>query len=108
MSNKPSEYQPDNKTSSDSASPPAVHCVEGFSHTGKPCRLIDNTGTVEHAQLQALLDDLIAQKLFGLQALSGAGDNTLRLDQPRITHIQFGATLYRLLLFPHEARIEKF
>ncbi len=108
MANKSSEYQPDNKAFSDMASPPAAHCVEGISHTGRPCRLMDNTGTVDRAQLQTLLDELIAQKLFGPQALSGAGDNTLRLDQPRITHIQFGDTLYRLLLFPHEARIEKF
>ncbi len=85
----------------------ARHCVTGISHTGKPCRLIDNTGTVAPAQLQRLLDDLIEQKAFGLKGLSGPG-NTIALGHPQLGHIQLGGSLYRLIIRPYEARIEAF
>ncbi len=87
---------------------PDAIIVEGVAHNGKPCRVVDNTASVEVAELQALLDDLIAQKRFGLQGLSVAGSNRIAIDQPIGTHIQLGNDMYRILLYPYEARIEKF
>lgn len=81
--------------------------LEGSTHNGKPCRLVDNTGEIAPAELQQLLQQLIADKHFGIKGLSGP-DGTLKLGEPQITHIQFGEKLYRLVLFPFEARIETF
>ncbi len=82
--------------------------IEGVTATGKPCRLVDNTGTVPHAELESLLAELIEQRRFGLSGRSSAGGSTIRLGEPDFTHIQLGDSLYRLILFPYEARIEVF
>lgn len=87
---------------------PDATIIEGITLTGKPCRIVDNTGSVDHGELQETLDRLIEQKQFGLGGLSAKGGNTISLETPASSHIQFGATLYRILLFPYEARIEKF
>jgi hypothetical protein len=86
---------------------PDATTIEGIAHNGKPCRVIDNTGDLNEAELVQFLGDLIEQKQFGIKGLS-ASDGTIKLGQPQATHIQFGETLYRLLLFPYEARIEAF
>ncbi len=82
--------------------------VEGVAHNGRPCRVVDNTGHIDRAELKALLDTLIEQKSFGLSGLSQAGGNTITVGGPEFTHIQFGERLYRLILLPYEARLEAF
>ena len=82
--------------------------IEGVAHNGKPCRIVDNTGTVERGELDALLAQLIGEKQFGLAGRSMAGGNTIKLGAPEFTHIQLGAEIYRFILLPYEARIEAF
>ena len=82
--------------------------IEGVAHNGKPCRIIDNTGTVARAELEALLAELIEQRRFGLSGRSLAGSASIRLGEPDFTHIQLGDELYRFILLPYEARIEVF
>jgi len=91
-------------------SPPiAKHAriVEGITHHGKACRVVDNTGQIDLHELTQFLAQLIEQKQFGIKGLSSS-DGSIKLGQPQATHIQFGETLYRLILFPYEARIEAF
>ena len=85
-----------------------ANVIEGVTHTGKPCRIVDNTGTVPRAELESLLADLIEQRRFGLSGRSAAGGSTIRIGEPDFTHIQLGESLYRLILLPYEARIEVF
>lgn len=87
---------------------PNAVIIEATAHNGRPCRIIDNTGAVDEQQLRALLDDLIREKQFGIQGLSSSGGETITIGGPRFTHVQLGDALYRLLLFPYEARIEKY
>jgi hypothetical protein len=82
--------------------------IDGVAHNGKPCRIVDNTGEIDQAELQSLLDQLIAEKQFGLAGKSLAGGNTIKLGAPDFTHMQFGDDLYRFILLPYEARIEAF
>lgn len=82
--------------------------VEGRAHNGRPCRVVDNTATVERALLEELLADLVSARRFGLGGLSAGGDNTIRIGAPEFTHIQLGEAVYRLILFPYEARLEAF
>ena len=82
--------------------------VEGATRGGRSCRVIDNTGTVERAVLEELLSDLLEAKRFGLTGLSATGASTIRLGAPEFTHIQLDGQLYRLILFPYEARLEAF
>lgn len=87
---------------------PEATIVESVTHSGKPCRVVDNTGTVDRNELEQLLNDLIDRKQFGIRGLSAKGESTIRLGEPEFTHMQFGSAIYRLLLFPYEARLEKF
>lgn len=87
---------------------PGATVIDGVAHNGKGCRIVDNTGQVPRQELQDVLDALIREKKFGVGGRSASGGNTISLNQPLTTHIQFGDTLYRLLLFPYEARIERF
>jgi hypothetical protein len=82
--------------------------IEGVAHNGKPCRIVDNTGTVAREELEALLTELIEQRRFGLSGRSVAGGDRIRLGEPDFTHIQLGGELYRFILLPYEARIEVF
>lgn len=82
--------------------------IEGVAHNGKPCRIVDNTGTVARDELEALLAELIEQRRFGLSGRSLAGGDSIRLGEPEFTHIQLGGQLYRFILMPYEARIEVF
>lgn len=82
--------------------------LEGVAHNGRPCRVVDNTGRIDPAELKSLLDSLIEQKRFGLSGLSQAGGSTITLGEPEFTHIQFADQLYRLILLPYEARLEAF
>lgn len=88
-------------------SPQAV-ILEGVAHNGRACRIVDNTGRVPREELRALLEALIAERRFGLSGRSAAGGNTIRLGAPEFTHVQLGGELYRLVLFPYEARIDVF
>ena len=81
--------------------------VEGVCENGKPCRIVDNTGTLSQSTLEELLQALIKERQFGFQAMSDS-TGTVRLGEPRFSHVQLGETLYRLLLFPYEAIIETF
>ncbi|APZ44695.1 hypothetical protein BW247_11940 [Acidihalobacter ferrooxydans] len=82
--------------------------IEGIAHNGKPCRIVDNTGTVARAELESLLAELIEQRRFGLSGRSLAGGSSIRIGEPEFTHIQLGDDLYRFILLPYEARIEAF
>jgi len=90
-----------------SVNPDAV-IIEGLTKSGKPCRVVDNTASVERAELAGLLADLIEQDRFGIRGMSAAGENTVTLGAPVFTHIQLGGEIYRLLVLPYEARIEHF
>jgi len=87
---------------------PGATIIESTAHNGKPCRIVDNTGTIDHAELEQLLADLISERHFGLRAMSATGSNAIRLGEPEFTHMQFGDRIYRMLLFPYEARLEAF
>lgn len=87
---------------------PGAVVVEGRTHLGKPCRIVDNTGSVSRSDLEATLERLIEDRRFGLTGLSPQGGNRIPIAQPSGTHVQFGERLYRILLFPYEARIEPF
>ncbi|HUW98696.1 MAG TPA: hypothetical protein VMV40_07645 [Acidiferrobacter sp.] len=91
----------------DSVRPDAV-IIEGHTHTGRPCRIVDNTCSVPRKDLTEVLDGLITAHRFGVAALSAHGGQVLAIGRPDATHIQFGDELYRLLLFPYEAHIERF
>jgi len=81
--------------------------LRALTHTGHACQLTDVTGSISSVELSKLLNDLIATKAFGLSAMS-TDSATIKLDAPKLAHIQIGDELYRLLLFPYEGRIEKF
>ncbi|WP_018876129.1 hypothetical protein [Thioalkalivibrio sp. ALE31] len=87
---------------------PEATVIEGTAHNGKPCRIVDNTGTVPLAELEQLLNALIEEKRFGLNMLSSTGSSAIKLGEPQFTHLQVGDDLYRFLLFPYEARLESF
>lgn len=82
--------------------------VDGMTKRGKRCRLVDITTSVDRAELVGLLNDLIEQDCFGIRGMSAAGDNAVTLGAPSFTHVQLGGRLYRLLLLPYEARLERF
>jgi hypothetical protein len=87
---------------------PGATIIESVAHNGKPCRVVDNTGTIARAELEQLLIDLVETRQFGVRGLSAKGSNTIRLGEPEFTHMQFGDQMYRMLLFPYEARLEVF
>ena len=87
---------------------PGATIVESVAHNGKPCRVVDNTGTIARVELERLLVDLVETRQFGVRGLSAKGGNTIRLGEPEFTHTQFGDQMYRMLLFPYEARLEAF
>lgn len=87
---------------------PQATVIEGTAHNGNACRIVDNTGTVPHPELEGLLNELIEARRFGLHALSSTGSNAIKLGEPQFTHLQVGENLYRFLLFPYEARLESF
>lgn len=87
---------------------PDAVIVEGTAHNGKPCRIVDNTASIPEHELRALLEQLIAEKRFGLGGMSVAGGSRIGIGEPVGTHLQIGGDLYRILLFPYEARIEPF
>jgi len=82
--------------------------LEGVTHNGRICRLVDNTGGIGRAALGELLDTLIRERRFGGGGLSPKGGNAITIGAPQYGHIQLGDQLYRLLVFPYEARIERF
>lgn len=85
-----------------------LHTLHGTTRHGKPCRIVDNTRTIERTALACLLSDLITADKFGLRALSAPGENTLILGEPELAHIQIADQLYRLTLYSYEAHIEQF
>jgi len=102
-----SEQEPQDFHAANPISPQAT-VIEATAHNGKPCRIVDNTGTVPRHELQRLLDELIEERRFGLGGLSASGSNAITVGAPAFTHIQIGEGLYRFILFPYEARIEAF
>lgn len=82
--------------------------VDGVAHNGKPCRIVDNTCSIDPAELRAVLANLIAARKFGIGGVSAHGGTAMHLHRPLSTHIQFGERLYRILLYAYEARIETF
>lgn len=83
--------------------------IAGSTLGGRPCELIDNTGRfLPRAELESLLDALIAADRFGFAMLSAKGGNTLSPDRLESAHVQIGGDLYRLLVHRYRARIEPF
>ena len=87
---------------------PGATVLDGVAHNGRPCRLVDNTGSIAVSDLEAVLETLIADHRFGISGRSAQGGTAIPIAQATGTHIQFGERLYRILLFPYEARIEDF
>lgn len=87
---------------------PDAVIIDGTAHNGKPCRIVDNTASVPEAELRELLESLVAERAFGLGGKTVSGGNTITLGAPEGTHIQIGEGLYRLVMFPYEARVEPF
>lgn len=81
--------------------------VSGTTHNNKPCELYDNTCTIPQQEMSELLDQLIKDKHFGINALS-ASDGIIYLDKPKLSHIQIKDDLYRLYLYRYHAIIESF
>ncbi|MCG6875668.1 MAG: hypothetical protein LJE97_11320 [Betaproteobacteria bacterium] len=83
--------------------------VAGVTRRGRACELLDNSGAgLSIAELQEVLDALIAQDRFGFAMASPAGGSTLDLERREAGHIQIGDRLFRLLLRRYTARIEPF
>lgn len=101
------QTEPEDFFQANPLSPEAI-VVTGETRNGKACRIVDNTGSIDIAELRALLDQLIEDGRFGLSGRSLAGDSRMVIGAPDFTHIQFGETVYRFVLFPYEARIEAF
>lgn len=74
---------------------------------GRQCKLYDNTGLIPDLELRGLLDQLIQDSLFGINALSSS-DGIIYLDKPKLSHIQINDDLYRLYLYRYHAIIENF
>jgi len=88
--------------------PDAVR-LHGVTRRGRPCELVDNTGAaLPAAELQAILDALIAQDRLGFSVTSAAGGVTLHLGRPETAHVQIAGGLYRLIVHRYTARIEPF
>ncbi|AGA32743.1 hypothetical protein TVNIR_1059 [Thioalkalivibrio nitratireducens DSM 14787] len=87
---------------------PGATVIDAIAHNGRPCRIVDNTGSIARDELERLLEDLIQGRHFGLRAVSASGSSEIRLGEPEFAHMQFGERIYRLLLFPYEARLEAF
>ncbi|SIT72087.1 hypothetical protein SAMN05216526_1570 [Ectothiorhodosinus mongolicus] len=96
------------RTSPFDPAPEGATVIEGKTTSGKPCRIVDSTASVDQKELKALLDELIAQRRFGLFSVSMAGSDTISLGEPQFAHIQLQDEVYRLILTPNEARIEAF
>ena len=79
----------------------------GITHNNKECELFDNTCSLPQQELDKLLDELIKDKHFGINALS-ASDGIIYLDKPKLSHIQIKDDLYRLYLYRYHAIIENF
>ncbi len=82
--------------------------VDGVMSNGHACRLVDNTGDIDRQTLEELLQVLILERRFGGAGLSPVGGDTVTIGAPQYGHVQVGETLYRLLVFPYEARIVRF
>ncbi|MFP4080122.1 MAG: hypothetical protein ACLFTM_05745 [Ectothiorhodospira sp.] len=82
--------------------------VESKTPSGRPCRLTDRTATLPREVLAGFLEELIAGGHMGFTAISAPSSGAIRLDEPRFTHVQLEGRLYRLLLRPGEARLERF
>lgn len=81
--------------------------VEGCSDRGRTCTLIDRTGdAVSRAELERLLEELIAADAFGFQLTGDAAG--ISLAQARFAHVQVGDRLYRLIVERDSARLEPF
>ncbi|MCG5517243.1 MULTISPECIES: hypothetical protein [unclassified Ectothiorhodospira] len=99
---------PPDDLSAFASAPEGSVVVESVTTAGKPCRIVDTTGTVRRDVLASLLEQLIAERRFGLSALSAAGSGVINLDEPQFAHVQLDEALYRLILLPDEARLELF
>ena len=82
--------------------------VQGIALNGKPCRLVDNTGTASEEILRDLLANLIRERCFGFSVSSGGGESTVSLDRPTFGHVQLDERVYRLIVRKYEARLEAF
>lgn len=85
---------------------PDATIIESVAHNGRPCRIVDNTGSIDRAELEMLLAELIEERRFGLRGLSATVESAVRLGEPEFTQMQFGDRVYRMRLFPYEARLE--
>ncbi|MEL5849107.1 MAG: hypothetical protein U7M05_07030 [Candidatus Igneacidithiobacillus chanchocoensis] len=87
---------------------PHARIVTGETKRGKPCRVVDNTGSVAEEHLQELLLELVEQDLFQPLGLSSTGGNSIQIGAAKNAHVQLGNDLYRLIVADYEARVESF
>lgn len=81
--------------------------VEGRSDRGRTCALIDRSGdAISRAELEGLLEELIAADAFGFRLTGDAAG--IALTQARFAHVQVGDRLYRLIVERDTARLEPF
>jgi len=81
--------------------------IKSTTQHGKPCQIVDNTASVEHKELESILQSLIENDEFGMKMLSDS-NGRMDLNKPRLAHIQIGDQLYRLVLYPYEAIIDHY
>lgn len=74
---------------------------------GKPCTLIDTTGTIPAIELEKLMQSLIENEVFGLKLISDSS-GMIKTEQAQMHHIQIRGELFRVLINRYEASIEKF
>lgn len=93
----------------DSALPPyseqAVVGV-GRARRGRPCRVVDDAGTMDPGLPEALLADAVQARRFALSGMSASGPHALRLGAPELMYTRLGGEGCRLTMFPYEARQE--
>jgi hypothetical protein len=80
----------------------------GRGQHGRPCRVVDDTDTMDLGLPEALLANPVQAWRFALSGMSASGPHALRLGAPELTHIPLGGEGHRLNLFPYEARQETF
>ncbi|HKK13413.1 MAG TPA: hypothetical protein VKA14_02000 [Gammaproteobacteria bacterium] len=81
--------------------------VTGTYH-GREVTLTDKTASCPEAELQEILDALVAEGKFGIAGMSNSGSATIQIGAPEGAHIQIGGELYRLVITGYEAYVDKF
>jgi len=81
--------------------------ISSITHNNKTCELFDNTASIPVSELTELLNQLVQDRHFGINALSSS-DGIILINKPKLSHIQINNDLYRLYLYRYHAIIEHF